>query len=69
MKRIVLITLIGICLSDYLLELEDAGIAYILGLKDIVDKMAEPEVHAVDYAPHDSLLKSPVDVDANKTTS
>lgn len=52
--------------SEHLLELEDAGMAYLLDLKDAVDKMSDPEMHVLDAVPHDSLWKSPVDVYANE---
>lgn len=52
--------------SEHLLELEDSGMAYLLDLKDAVDKMSDPEMHVLDAVPRDSLWKSPVDDDANE---
>lgn len=52
--------------SEHLLELEDAGMAYLLDLKDAVNKMSDPEMHVLDAVPRDSLWKSLVDVDANE---
>lgn len=51
---------------EHLLELEDVGMAYLLDLKDAVDKMSDPEMRVLDTVSHDSLLKYLVDVNTNE---